>query len=761
MTIDEVIFISYQAISFTWDVVPTEIEDIYEIDLIMEFETNVPVPVVTVEVPDTMPELIGNETYNFYATLTNHGLITANDVELNLPIDCKYEFFTNYVTADLHAQQAIQVPVVMQVRQDTIGIPTNTPCDVCNDIIWVRYWYECVNGIWRQGGTLITYQGRVCPGPGEPWNPQGVDGCAECPPPSSNGIPLSPTNSSSICEFCLEEVLGAALGCGPPPVAAVGCAYSLVTSGVSSLPGCYRGPPGCIYGIGEVLYCLYESNNSEFQEGNTDLQKSLGNSYSPIIIQAADDIQEAIIAYEAQEAWMNEFFGSLATNDNITEIASAVGSFTDNELPISAADSIQIKAQLSGFDIDESELDNFINRWNDTQVAWGDGVYAPNGMHPNIINRDSLESYVVQIQMVHDYALERGYQSIEEMFYESIEIIRTQTESEGEGVCASVTINISQELTMTREAFEGTLGVVNGHPTDMMDSLSLNLEILDPGGVLSNDLFQIELIGLNQLTEIDGSGQLNAQAEGTATILFIPEPAAAPTVPVNYSFGGSISYFDPYSESMVTVPLLPVTLQVNPSPDLYLHYFMQRDIYGDDALTDAIEPIIPAELAVMVENNGFGTAMGVTIESSQPEIIENESGLAIEFNLIGSNLQGQPANMGLTYIDFGDIDPMSAKIGQWYFTSTLLGHFVNYETNLVHLSSYGNPDLSLVSGAELHELIHTVSVYNADDGIDDFLVNEIQDANETPDAIYLSQGNLIYDVFEAQNGFFTVGIILN
>ena len=199
------------------------------------------------------------------------------------------------------------------------------------------------------------------------------------------------------------------------------------------------------------------------------------------------------------------------------------------------------------------------------------------------------------------------------------------------------------------------------------------------------------------MSGVDGTGTLDSQKEGSATILFIPEPGAAPTVPISYSFGGSVSYLDPFSGLMVTVPLIPAVLQVNPSPDLFLHYFMQRDIYGDDPLTESIEPIIPAELAVMVENNGYGDARGVVIESSQPEIVANEDGLAINFNLIGSNLQGQPANMGLNNITFGDIDPLTTKIGQWYFTSSLLGHFVNYETNLVHLSSYGNPDLSLIS----------------------------------------------------------------
>jgi len=159
----------------------------------------------------------------------------------------------------------------------------------------------------------------------------------------------------------------------------------------------------------------------------------------------------------------------------------------------------------------------------------------------------------------------------------------------------------------------------------------------------------------------------------------------------------------------------------------------------------------------MIENNGFGTARNVRIESAQPKIIENEKGLAINFSLIGSNLNGQPRQLGLTNIDFGNIAPKSSAIGQWWFTSDLLGHFISYETKLTHLDSRGNPELSLVSGVTLHELIRSVRVYGSEDGMDDFLVNEVQDSKETPDAIFLSSGGVL-DVWPV-SGMSTVGSI--
>jgi len=805
--ITETIFLSYQAVSFTWDVVPTEVEDVYEIDLVMEFETNVPLPVITIEMPDSMPQLFGSEIFNFYTTLTNHGLITALDVELNLPQDDpEYEFTTNFVKMDLLAQQAIQVPVVMQRRDggqneemtsgdmDNIGdiseflgieksgyesIEQLSMSGNCTGFSSTSYLYYCAgNGQWKQSGTSFTYSGRSCSsggsGIGGIWiDSGGGSPCPGCP----TSDPTSPSNNTptvseqTSCHECLKKILDAAIECLAPPV--VSCAYGIVNDGLAGAVGCFVPPPfGClIAGAGAAGACansggggggpggLIVQNSDNLREAISLLKSANDdNNIPPIVIEALEDIELAESAYIAHYAWVTEHFGSLAENDNLVEFATAVAPFVDNELSITPADAANIKADMQGYDLTEADIDAFIARWNETVTAWSNGVYSPNATYTNIVSQDSLNHYATYYQEVYDIALNKGFQSIDDMHTQSMQAIIDQGE-DGLGVCSSVSIQISQELTMTREAFEGTLGVANGHPTNAIDSLYLNLEILDPQGVLSNDLFQIEVIGLNELTGVDGTGVLNAATEGSATILFIPEPGAAPTVPISYSFGGSVSYLDPFSGLMVTVPLIPAVLQVNPSPNLYLHYFMQRDIYGDDPLTEAIEPIIPGELAVMIENNGYGEAMGVVIESAQPEIIDNEKGLAINFNFIGSNLQGEPANMGLNNITFGDIPPLSTRVGQWYFTSSLLGHFINYETNLVHLSSYGNPDLSLISGVELHESIHTIEVYTQEDGIDDFLVNEIQDADETPDAIYLSQGNLIYDVFPADDGFFTGNIL--
>jgi|GEM_PF-4797635 len=582
-------FLNYQAITFNWTVVPTSIQDQYDITLTSEYETHVPVPVVTIDMPKKMPQLSNNEVYAFNATLTNHGLIAANDLELEIPTDPEYEFITNYVMADLQAQQSIQVPFIMQRKKDngSKSIVTNYSNSTgisCTGILNIKAKYACAAAILYGNKYLLigasaafSFQGRKC---GEANLNHGIPG--QINPGFDGGI------------------------------------------------------------IGPCVFCPTETDKPE--------------AYLPPAIQI-------VVACTG---------GSRPTTN------------------------ISRKKHML------SEVD------------------------PNSETKKSPLHTLAQ-----------------------------------DAVCAKVTVQFSQTLTMTREAFDGTLEIFNGHPTDSMTMLAVNILITDEAGVPSNGLFEIQTASLNNLSDITGSGAIAAQQRGSVKFIFIPELGAAPTAPKLYKFGGSVRYWDPYAGAIVTMPLAPVPLTVNPGPNLYLHYFMQRNILSDDPLTSPqIEPAIPAELSVMVENHGYGNAVNMTISSAQPRIIENEKGLAIDFNLIGSNLQGQKATLGLTNINFGTIPSLETRVGQWYFTSSLLGKFISYEAEVKHANSFGNPDLSLVQGVKLHELTKSIRAYGSslEDGINDFLVNDIFDVKDVPDVIYFSQGRKTAKVYPVTQAAFLSGI---
>lgn len=313
-------------------------------------------------------------------------------------------------------------------------------------------------------------------------------------------------------------------------------------------------------------------------------------------------------------------------------------------------------------------------------------------------------------------------------------------------ICSTITLSFKQKAVMTREAFRGTLTVSNGNEAEAMTGFKLNLEVRDKNGRLATSReFQInaeELDGFEGENNLSSAWKLGAGETGKATVLFIPTKNAAPKEPKDYSFGGWFSYTDPYTGLTVKRDLNPVTLTVNPSPELNMDYFLQRDVIGDDPLTEAVESSEDAEFALLINNVGYGDAKNVTMTTNRPEIVENEKGLLINFDLIGSQLNGGEKTLALggdVTTDFGTISAKNSAYAQWWMRSSLLGHFTKYEVKATHVTSYDNPDLSLLGEVCIHELIRSLTV---GDGVG-FLVNDIKDANDTPDRLYLSNGNEI------------------
>ncbi|MCW3113043.1 MAG: carboxypeptidase regulatory-like protein [Segetibacter sp.] len=812
-TLETSVFLNYQAITFSWNVVPTGIEDQYDITLETKFETNVPIPVVIIDMPKTMPQLSGSETYAFNVNLTNHGLVTANEVTLGLPGgDAEYEFVTNYVPGDLLAQQSIQVPVIMRRRTQA---PTGGRASIegisqflgvqgpqyrsaagagdCQGFTSVTYSYKCniATGLWEKGGAMFSYSGRKCSSPvpaytGVPIDVGGIPTsdnggyndvpCATCGPASFTGAATTPTEPAAAqkktCVQCINDIIGVVQGCGGPGGAAVGAGSCVLGNWLDNkaaaeyltcIPGAIPSPIGCAKGISDALNDC-SSSQSSARNARTDGSAGKAAKGSPLGA-AYDKIAESLNlvkdAYEARENWGKEYFGDMIFSDAWDHFSALIEPYVANLDSIRPDGQTSILAAMSGYEIQPSVINAFFTRWNTSLHARRQGVLVPNTQYPDIINWTKVKGYSDYMIHATIQAINKGFASVYDMYEKEYKALNELLDKQSQAVCASVTIQLSQRLTMTREAFEGTLEIFNGHPTDKMDSLSVNIKITDANGVPSNGLFEIQTKSLYNLADITGTGAIASQQKGSVKFLFIPENGAAPAASKVYNFSGSVTYWDPYAGGMVTMPLSSVALTVNPSPNLMLHYFMERNILGDDALTSpAIEPSIPAELAVMVENQGYGAAVNMVISSAQPKIVENEKGLAINFSLIGSNFQGQPKKLGVTDINFGTIPALQTRIGQWYFTSSLLGKFVSYDAKVVHSNSFGNPDLSLVKGVKLHELTKSIRLYgNLEDGINDFLVNDIFDTKDVPDVIYFSQGNRTAKVYEAASASFSAPVM--
>lgn len=317
-------------------------------------------------------------------------------------------------------------------------------------------------------------------------------------------------------------------------------------------------------------------------------------------------------------------------------------------------------------------------------------------------------------------------------------------ETQSENTCAQVKLEIKQKLVLTRQAFRGTLTIENGSSNAIEDILvDVNATNMETGFMATSREMQISIEKIEGFEgEKDGAWRLGAGKKGVATILFIPTKYAAPEKLTTYSFGGTLSFKD--GSTTQNRSLFPVSLQVKPTPELDLTYFMQRDVYGDNPLTtDVVEPVIPAEFSVLIHNKGYGDANNVRMITKKPEIVENEKGLLIDFDIISSSLNGGEKTMALDddiATQFGTIAAGTASYATWDLTASLMGHFTEYDVSVTHVTDYGNPDLSLLDRVTIHELIHSMNATIGDKVYRAWITNDEPDAEDAPDHIYFANG---------------------
>ncbi len=317
-------------------------------------------------------------------------------------------------------------------------------------------------------------------------------------------------------------------------------------------------------------------------------------------------------------------------------------------------------------------------------------------------------------------------------------------ETQSENTCAQVKLEIQQKLVLTRQAFRGTLTIENGSSNAIDDILvDVNATNMETGFMATSREMQISIEKIEGFEgEKDGAWRLGAGKKGVATILFIPTKYAAPEIITTYSFGGTLSFKD--GSTTQNRSLYPVSLQVKPTPELDLTYFMQRDVYGDNPLTpDVVEPVIPAEFSVLIHNKGYGDANNVRMITKKPKIVENEKGLLIDFDIISSSLNGGEKTMALDddiATQFGTIAAGTASYATWDLTASLMGHFTEYDVSVTHVTDYGNPDLSLLDRVTIHELIHSMNATIGDKVYRAWITNDEPDAEDAPDHIYFANG---------------------
>lgn len=239
----EEVFLDYELVSFEWSVTETTIQDRYDVRLEATYRTNVPAPVVLIE-PSAIniPDLQAGEEFSGELTITNYGLVRADNVRFVAPQSSpKLAFeFSGEVPTSLDANKRVRLAYKVTALQTfpgdsvqlgsnqspfaaktLIGQPKLEICNPFNAIMAVYFNYECTNGTNRDGNSRASFNklwgqcwgesdptGGGGPGPaGGPW------GHAGYPP----GTSINPPDlvCAVICTvFCCNPE-GAQSGGGP------------------------------------------------------------------------------------------------------------------------------------------------------------------------------------------------------------------------------------------------------------------------------------------------------------------------------------------------------------------------------------------------------------------------------------------------------------------------------------------------------------------------------------------------------------------
>ena len=840
-TTTQVVNLSYQAVTVTWSVEETEVEDEYNIVTTVKYETNVPMPVVEMAVPDRIDaESLGEgQSLIFYAILTNKGLITAENTKFRIP-----ETIGEYVCEplveiqgmQLAPQQSYTIPVkVTRMTPEASRRFKASGGDGCYMVPETDYEWKCGTDF-KMHCVKTTIQVKVCPGDPKPGGTTEVG--SDPPAPNGNGTDQlfeyeqhgpQVSGGSEPCIPCLGDLVMAAIDCGVSFLAnsKVGCVYSLIR-GLTSVKwgggntlwdaggviaggaGCFiagnvMATIGCIYGFLSIIGSGCGAPSGGGSGGGSGsggggsgggsgsgggtgpkqvapMTAPMRSSYSSVALPVSSSWYSLgnnfifVDDYYAKARMMAEYidyfqdifkqyFGTdewLQTCD-VTELSDLItGANNAGKNGLLDADAMRVYKPQN---ITNDQFNQFIERFNNSITHEQTGEEFENMINVDAIKYDTermnyMDSIVGRMCFPcrgSDGGLgyECGvYKDVPSMYQELTRKFYQDVQEASGSVCATITLQIDQTMTMTRQAFRGTLSVGNGNKENAMTDVKLKLKVVNQqtGMVATDKEFEMHTESLKLFKgdlDMESGWYLGADSTGTATILFIPSKFAAPDEPVDYSFGGTLSYVDPNTGLEVTRELFPVTLTVKPSPELDLTYFMQRDLYGDDALTEDIEPVVPGEFAVIINNKGNGDATNVRMVTKQPQIIENEKGLFIDFEFVSSQLNGQEKALAMGEsipTEFGNIPAHTQAYAQWWLQSSLLGHFVDYDIQATHVSSYGNENLSLLDQVTIHELIHgfTPPAGSVSDGSAvgrGFLVNDIEDDDDMPDRLYFTDNS--------------------
>ena len=774
------VFLERQAVRYTWSVTPVTYQDVYIIPIVAEFETNVPIPVVTVTPTEiNLDDLESGAIASVQLNVTNHGLIRADNVTIQLPSHPSLIFsVSNDQLGDLEPLSS----VIVSLHSSRRAVTKRSPSDSCTWVIYLvdfDYSYVCNVPQYRQVSVTLKRpevcrsqlgraissisrrdtSRRTSSSSSQPRNPPPSVGLVDninifIPPNPSSSFSGLTSETPTFCDPCLAAVFD----CLPKPsiisiiIPYAGC-IPLLLGGVNpigSVNNAIRWLECLSPEIRAMILCLirndafYVCGISPFSF-NSRQKRNVGSLLTDLL-EATYPIQQSMalgVEVLGNDQWISDVgdpqWLSQVLRPTLDDNSDAGVMISTSELS-----TILTAPPPNGTTIEN--VRRMVERLNNTISGWNSGQLEPLP-GSNMASYRAVQDFARNINESNQAAINGGFLSYLDAYnFVSGEINEINNLEAEIGVCAVIRIRILQELALTREAFQARLEIDN-QENSPLQQIDIEIIITDTEtGERATDRFSIGNGTLTGSLSITSSGWfLPSDMSGSIEWLMIPYSEAAPESDRVYDVGGSFNYV--VDGENITVPLSPTPITVQPDPSLLVHYFLESRVLGDDPFTEVVEPSIPFTLGVAVKNAGYGTAYSLQISSGQPEIFDNERGLLISFMIINANVGNQDTSPSLT-VTFGDLAPSTTVVARWYMVSSLQGEFTSYSATFENRNPLGDPKLSILDELKTHQLVKNVMMYNdeEDDGILDFLVNDKDDNMAYPDALYSSRTLEQYNV---------------
>jgi hypothetical protein len=167
----EPVFLDYNLVTVEWSVTETTIQDKYEVVLTTTYETNVPAAVVVASPTSVnLPPMRAGDVFNGEFTLSNHGLVRADNVVFELPADdgfFHYELMSGLPTS-LAAHEQVRIPYkvvcLKSPDQSAGGNGSGGGCSRYTRCVIIRYVYKCAHGEVTAGSSryCVIYDNGEC-----------------------------------------------------------------------------------------------------------------------------------------------------------------------------------------------------------------------------------------------------------------------------------------------------------------------------------------------------------------------------------------------------------------------------------------------------------------------------------------------------------------------------------------------------------------------------------------------------------------------